>query len=341
MDNREMTIWVGTYSEQGGGGLHPIRLQPSGESTVEAPFEGAKNASFGLWSTRHQLCYLVDEQADCIRVLRWADGWSQVAAVPAGGSKPCYLALSSDETRLAVANYGNGSIALFSLDPATGQPAAAPEIWSNSGKGAAAERQDGPHAHCVIFSPDQRWLYQVDLGTDEILAFSVDRGLGGPQCAFRAPPASGPRHLLLHPNGRAALLISEMASTIHLLSVKGGRFEARQLLSTLPTDWRGDSLGGHIGMNSAGDRIYVTNRGHDSIATFEFDGERLTLLQHASSGGSSPRHFLILEDERLILVAHEKGGGVSGFRIQDDGTLKPAGMEIAVPGAVFLLKAPQ
>jgi 6-phosphogluconolactonase len=336
-----MTIWAGTYSEQGGGGLYPISLRPSGGCAVGAPFEGAKDASFALWSARHQLCYLVDEQADCIRVLRWADGWSQLTVVPAGGSKPCYLALSADELGLAIANYDDGSISLFSLDPQTGQPATPPDVWSNSGKGADAERQDGPHAHCVTFSPDQRWLYQVDLGTDEILAFLLDRGLGEPKCAFRTAPGSGPRHLLLHPNGRAAFLISELASTVHLLSGEGDRFEARQLLTTLPTDWQGDNLGGHVGMNLAGDRIYVTNRGHDSIAAFAFNGERLTLLQHIASGGSSPRHFLILEGERLMLVAHEKGGGVTGFRIQDDGTLKPADMEIPIPGAVFLFQAPQ
>lgn len=337
----ETLVWVGTYAAKGGRGLYPITRAASGEWVAGEPFEGAQNASFGAWSGRHRLHYLVDEQAGTLGAYRMdKQGWSLVGDTPSGGTQPCYVALDAEEKRLAVANYGSGSVALISLHPETGLPGTS-QAHRHAGCGPDAERQKGPHAHCAIFDPRQRRLLQVDLGTDEVLAFLLEAGLGKPRCAYRAPPGSGPRHLLFHPAGRAAFLLCELASTVDRLEADGPRFSSRQRLSTLPEQFGGESLGGHLGINAAGDRVYVTNRGHDSIAVFRFDGERLSLLQHVPSGGSSPRHFLLLEDQRLMLVAHEESGNVTALQVEEGGTLRPAGIDISVPGAAFLLPAHQ
>ena len=334
---RRTTIWVGTYAEKGGRGLYPVKQSALGEWLVGEPFEAASNASFGARSARHGLCYLVDEQGGKLRTCRHDGGWSELTAMPTGGPQPCYVALDAEEARLAVANYGDGSIALVSLDAGTGLPDGKPNVRNNSGKGPNSERQDGPHAHCVRFSPGRRWLYQVDLGTDEVMASPLDRATGDRRCAYRAPPGSGPRHLLFHPGGSTAFLVCELDSSVHVLEMGDPDLSPRQSLSTLPEAWSGESLGGHIGLNWAGDRLYVTNRGHDSIATYAFDGERLNLLQHVRSGGSSPRFFLLLEEERLMFVANEEGGNVTQFHILDDGTLEATGVEINIPGPAYLL----
>jgi 6-phosphogluconolactonase len=329
-------LWVGSYADNGGRGLYPITCSASGKWRVGDPFEGARNASFGACSATHGLHYLVDEQGGALGVYRYAGGWSGLASVPTGGAEPCYVALDASGTQLAVANYGSGSIALFSLDPATGLPTGFPIVRANKGGGPHPDRQEGPHAHCAQFSPDQRWLYQVDLGTDEILAFPLESGLSEPKLAFRAPPGSGPRHLLFHPALPTAFLVSELASTVAVLDREGPALRSRQVLSSLPEGYGGKSLGGHIGMNAAGDRLYVTNRGHDSIAAFAFDGDRLSLLQHVPSGGASPRFFLLLEAQRLMLLANEESGNVTVFKVEEDGTLQPTRVDLPIPAAVFI-----
>ncbi|WP_404829620.1 beta-propeller fold lactonase family protein [Sphingomonas aliaeris] len=81
-----------------------------------------------------------------------------------------------------------------------------------------------------------------------------------------------------------------------------------------------------MSLNAAGDRVYVTNRGHDSIATFRWDGgETLGLLQHLPSGGVSPRSVVLLEAERQMLVAHEQSGDVTAFDVLPGGTLAGRG----------------
>lgn len=336
-------LHVGTYDAAGGRGLYPLDYAPGEGFRLGEPYEGAANASFGAFSARHDLHYLVDEQAaGTVGVHRCTgDDWEALVRVASEGREPCYVALDPAATRLAVANYASGSLALLYLGE-TGIPSGSKLLWANSGSGPNAERQQGPHLHCVQFSPDGRWLYAVDLGADEVLRFpaGASGALTLDTLAYKAPPGSGPRHLLFHPEGRIALLVSELASTLSLFDVTDTGLVLRQRVSTLPEDFAGESLGGHLAINAAGDRIYVSNRGHDSIAVFAFDSDRgtLALLQHVASEGASPRFFLLLEGlDRLVLV-NEEGGNIVALAVADDGLLSPTGEQCALPGPAFLLR---
>lgn len=335
-----LRLHIGTYAEAGGGGLYPL-CQTSNGWSLGQPYAGAPNASFGAYSKRFDLHYLVDERDDGqIRILRHdAAGWQALARVSCHGALPCYVALDPDEGWLAVANYGSGNLTLFRLDVCgglVGDPAA---LRQNAGHGPVADRQAGPHAHCALFSPDGKWLYQTDLGTDEVLAFAFDpdRGrLDDGRLAFKAPAGSGPRHLVFHPRQPLAMLVSELASTLTLFDVGEGKLSERQSISTLPAGSGEDSLGGHLAISAAGDRIYVTNRGHDSIATFALDKSgRLSALGHMPTGGASPRFLLLMEAQQLMFVANEEGHNVTIFDIAANGTLMQSA-KVAVPAPAFI-----
>lgn len=337
-------LLVGSYARKSGAGLYPLAHDPAGRWSIGEPCRDARNASFGTWSARHRLYYFVDEQADgAVTVLRRAGpAWRRVAHVPTGGEEPCYVALDHGENWLAAANYGSGSIALFRLD-AGGLPASPPTMLRHSGQGPNPDRQDGPHAHCVCFDPDGRHLLHVDLGTDRILSHPFDPAtgaIGDPVVAFRAPPGSGPRHLAFHPSRPLALLVSELASSLTILEPVDGGFAARAQVSTLPYGYAGESLAGHLSLNAAGDRVYVTNRGHDSVAVFAWDeAGTLTPLQHVPSGGASPRSFVLLECRQRFLLVNEEEENVTFFAIGPDGGLSPLDIALPVAGAAFVLAA--
>lgn len=333
-------LHIGTDASAGGTGLHP--LDYSGETgwVLGAVFPGARNTSFAAYSTRHDLYYLVDEQDQgALCVFRETNGcWHRLAGVSTYGAGPTYVALNADEDRLAVANYDSGSIAVFRIDPETGVPIDGPDVRGNTGSGPVEDRQEGPHAHCVWFGPDGRSLYHVDLGTDEILAYPVgaDASIGDRRVAFAAPAGSGPRHIVFHPTRPFALLVSELASTLTLLKVGNGELTAIDACSTLPDGYAGKSIAGHVSLNRSGTRVYVTNRGHDSIAVFDVETDGMPeLLQHRPSGGASPRAFVLLEVERQFVVANEESGSVTIFDLLPDGTLSPCRQHISVAGAVF------
>lgn len=335
-------IFVGTYAESGGPGLQRLGFHATHGWACEDAFPGARNASFGAYSACHDLHYLVDEhRTGTVGVFReTTDGWREVGRMATAGADPCYVALDADEGRLAVANYGSGSIAVFRLDPATGLPCDDPDFRANTGCGPVEDRQEGPHAHCVRFGPDGQWLFHVDLGTDEILAYPLDPTtgrLGERHLAYAAPAGSGPRHMVFHPTLPLAILASELASTLTLLHVEGGNLTAIHAVSTLPDGFEGTSTAGHLSLNCSGERIYVTNRGHDSVAVFDWsDGHISHLLQHVPSGGASPRAFLLLDEERLLVLANEEGNTVTVFDVRKDGMLAPHHQTIAVQDPVFV-----
>lgn len=338
------SLWIGTYAGGGGAGLYPLHQGPGGW-TLGTPHADAPNSSFGTYSTRFDVHYLVDEHDGTLGVHRFdGRGWAKLAQVSAGGDAPCHVALDRTQSCVAIANYASGSVALYRLDPTTGFPIAPPMIHANTGSGPDPERQQTPHAHWVGFSLDNRWLYATDLGTDEVFAFAFDTEdgtLGTPTTAFKAAPGSGPRHLLIHPrHPRSAYLACELTNTLVVLDVDGCKLHSRQTLSTLPTEWQGASIVAHIAANAAGDRLYVSNRGHDSIAVFTLDADgNPGLLQHTPSGGASPRFFLLLEEERRVIVAHERDHRVTALAILPDGRLAPTGQGLTVPGAAFALVA--
>lgn len=149
---------------------------------------------------------------------------------PAEGSGTCYV--STDHTGSAVfcANYNSGSMSSFHVDLTTGEDlsiepsGALSEVVSHfqyHGHGANPDRQEGPHAHRAIPSPDNRYVLVNDLGLDCIHIYRLDAATAKltphdpPQ--WNATPGSGPRALQFHPNGRWAYAVCEMESTVLVL----------------------------------------------------------------------------------------------------------------------------
>jgi 6-phosphogluconolactonase len=342
-----LIVHIGTYAASGGAGVVPLTILPGGTLRAGEPYRSALNASFAAGPAGSGLLYLVDEAAGTIGVHRREAGhWRELARVPSGGSAPCYLSLDHEERVLAVANYESGHAALFELDR-DGLPQEPPDLFRAPGQGPVSDRQEGPHAHCVRFAPDDSALYAVDLGADRIMRLALENGrLGKASLAWQAPPGSGPRHLLFHPQRALAVLLSELASTLTLLEWRDdGTLSAIEVVSTLPPGFSGESLGGHLEFGACGRRIYVSNRGHNSLALFELElddrsSARLRTIGHVPSGGDHPRHFRLIDwpdPEVLLVVAHEQDGRVELFKLAADGLPKPFGQGQVIDGACCVL----
>src|SRR5213078_4527165 len=98
-----------------------------------------------------------------------------------------------------VANYAGGSVALLPIQM-DGTLAAAASVVQHTGKGPNAERQEAPHAHCIIPDPSNRFALAADLGADRVFIYGLEPGgklrhVG--EAVMR--PGAGPRHLTFHP----------------------------------------------------------------------------------------------------------------------------------------------
>lgn len=329
-----MGLWVGSYAAEGGEGLYPLSLH-DGRYVAGQPEICIPNASFAVWSERHRVTYFVNEQEQG-RVTAWHydTAWHPLEEVPSGGELPCYLALSADERWLACANYGDGSITVLRLDEETGAPAEQVASFRPSGRGCDPERQEGPHAHCVLFADNDQALYHVDLGLDCVFRHALQDGrIVSSDVAFSTPPGSGPRHLAFHPSGHA-LLICELSATLLLLRREGHRFKLLQSIPTAPEPCE-KNLGGHLAVDNNAS-VLVTNRGHNSLVRFELRSQALERSGWQYTGGSSPRHLHVRDG--LAIVAHEEGGGVTQVPVSPQA--EPTQHLASIPGAAFILRIP-
>jgi 6-phosphogluconolactonase len=336
-------LFVGAYGEAGGESVLPLRFDAERDSwSLDGVHAFAGNASFAAFHARTGVHYVVDERRGgrvCALRQDPAGAWVQMDEVGSGGDAPCFVALHPGGAALAVANYASGAAAIIPLSPETGRFAGPPRVISDAGRGPNQERQDGPHVHCTRFHGP--WLYFTDLGTDEVRAVPVDgdgHSPGEPFCAWTAPPGQGPRHILFHPRLNRAYLLTELGSRLFVLGHgRDGRLEARQEVSTLPDDFHGASLGGHLAFNAAADRVYVSNRGHDSVAVFRMEDDgRLAPHGVFPVHGHSPRHFRLLEDLGLIIVANEKGDTVTILALAPDGAVGALKQSLAVRRPAFI-----
>lgn len=338
-------LWIGTYAAQGGAGLVPLHEDAAGRFSPGEPVAAIANAAWGLWCPERKLAYFVDEQ-DAGRVSAWtrdseagAPGWREHSSSATGGAMPCHVARDPEGRFLAVANYGDGSVALIGLDPQTGGIGGLIDVKRTGGRGPDAARQAGPHAHCVLFTRDGSALLHVDLGIDRVLRYPVSaRGLGEPQVAFTAPPGSGPRMALMHPDERHGLLVCELTARLMVLRREGNAIVCTADEAMVPEGFAGENLGGGIALASR-DRVLVSNRGHDSVAAFVFRDGALERAGWSRSGGADPR--ALWTDGRRVVVANEASGTVGVLDWPDPA--RPGaepGQVLAVPGACFVIDVP-
>jgi 6-phosphogluconolactonase len=273
---------------------------------------------------------------------------TQLNQVSSGGADPCYVSFDQSGTYLLVANYTGGSVSVFPVAP-DGRIGAASAFVQHSGSGRNKERQEGPHAHYIAASADNRFVFVVDLGLDEVLVYRFDVAKGSltpnDPPFVKLSPGAGPRHMAFHPNSKFAYVLNEVNSTVTAFAYdsKNGSFSTLQTLSTIPKDFTAHNDTAEIVVHPSGKFLYASNRGHDSIAEFAIDPAKgtLTLAGDFSTQGKTPRNFALDPTGKFLLAANQKSNNIAVFRIdQSTGALTGTGQEAQVPAPVDIVFVP-
>ena len=203
-----------------------------------------------------------------------------------------------------------------------------------NGKGADPVRQSSSHPHCICPTPDGRFLCVCDLGRDRIELLTRDLE---PVSSAEVPAGSGPRHLVFSADGCYAYCSAELSSAVSVFSYSEGRLTFLHSVSTLPEDCLVESTASAIHLSEDGKRLYVSNRGHDSIAVFAVNGAGLTLLGHILSFGRSPRDFALAGE--YLLCANELSDNVQVFSLKDRIPTEPVcTLAVEMPWCVLPVK---
>jgi len=258
--------------------------------------------------------YAIDRKTGKLTLL------NQVASRGAG---PCHISLDKTGKYVLVANYDSGTVAVFPVQ-GDGQLGKYTAFEKHIGSGVNKERQEGPHAHWIATSPDNRFLLTADLGIDRILISKFHLADGAftrnkPNSGVKLKSGAGPRHAAFHPGGKFFYVTSELNSTVTAYSydAKGGALHELQVISTLPKDFSGENDAAEIAVHPSGKFLYVSNRGRDSIAVFAMDPlkGKLTPVADIATQGKTPRNFAIDPTGRYLLAANQNSNSVVVFKI--------------------------
>jgi 6-phosphogluconolactonase len=227
------------------------------------------------------------------------------------GAGPCHVSVHNSGKAAYVSNYGGGSFAAYALQ-ADGKVAPATLTQQYEGKGPNEKRQDKAHAHFATPTPDGKYVYVTDLGSDKIMNYVADKnGALKPNPAqpfFSGKPGAGPRHLIIHPSGKALFLLNELEATLTSCSIdKNGVITAINTYPTIPTDYSGPSnTSSAIHLHPNGKFVYVSNRGHNSISAFKIGANGvLEMVDQQTKSISTPRDFNIDPSGKFMIVANQ------------------------------------
>jgi 6-phosphogluconolactonase len=356
---RKYLFYVGTYTDHGSKGIYAYRFDSAtGKSTSLGLAAESTAPSFLAMAASGRFLYAVNELSQfngqptgavsAFAIQPKTAKLTLLNQVPSRGEGPAHIALDRSGKYALVSNYDRGSIAVFPLlqDGRLGEATA---FVQHKGSSVNKERQEGPHAHAAEFSPDNRFVIVADLGLDQLLVYRFDeaRGtLGSDPQIVRAVPGAGPRHLVFDATGRHLYVINEMQSSVvaYAYDAANGALGELQIVSALPKGFPRTSEAAEIEMHSSGKFLFASNRGDDSIAVFAINPKdgTLTPVEIDSTGGKTPRNFVLDPTGAWLLAANQESDDIVVFRV-DPGTghLTRSGPELHVPSPVCVRFVPQ
>jgi len=352
------TVWVfvGTYTGKKSQGIYRAELDTAtgklGKAELAA--EIASPSFLAIHPERTHLfcvCELTGKRAGGVASFKLdakTGALKPINQQSSVGGGPCHITSDKAGKNVLIANYGGGSAAVLPVDK-DGKLGEASSFVQHTGSSVNKGRQEAPHAHSVNLDKDNKFAVVADLGLDKLLVYKFDSAKGtitaNDPAALDLAPGAGPRHFAFHPNGKFAYTNNELDSTVTALAYDAdkGSFTKLNTLSTLPAEHKGNSTAETV-VHPNGKFVYVSNRGHNSIAIFEVNestGE-LKAAGHQGEGVKIPRNFNIDPTGKWMIVANQAGDSLIVYEIDEKtGQLKPTVQSVEVGSPVCVRFVPR
>lgn len=284
-----------------------------------------------MWSEidggRLCVCFLGDKDAPEQSSISRDEGYAEYSLVsgsmlggifPTCGREVCHFVKDSGDVYFA--NYTDGTICHKMTNGGSWILGHVPSDDIPLGSNPA--RQERPHVHQCILSPDKKYVLVCDLGLDCV--FVYDRALNEVSHA-KIPTGHGARHSVFSPDGRTVYTLGEMGASVTEFAWDDGK-----LTYVRTADFRGDTEvaapnegGAAIALSADGRHVYATDRGCDTIAHFRVTDDGLRLVSHTPSGGRHPRDFKLIAGGHLAVCCNQFGNCFTVFKVNPDGELEP------------------
>jgi len=231
-------------------------------------------------------------------------------AVLPKGENAAFVATDRTGRWLLSASYAAGKVVVHELKDGTIQTPAVQTVETTK------------TAHCIAIDPENRFVFVPHVAPNAVYQFKFDAATGKLTEAGKAAGGAdkaGPRHLAFHPTQSFAFSSDEQGSSITAYQFDPAKgLKPVQTLSTLPGDFKGQNTTAEVKVHPSGKFVWVSNRGHDSLAGFAIDkdGKLSALGQTATE--KTPRSFEISPDGRFVFGAGEGSGKLAVYQVDLD-----------------------
>src|SRR4051812_27150310 len=206
MSAASQLIFIGTYTKEGSQGIYAVPFDAAtgalGEPTVAAE---TPNPTFLAWHPDHRVLYALGEGpgpdgkiGGGVVAFAFDASTQKLSRLNSqgtgGGGGTTMLAPDVTGRMLTTVSYGAGYVASFPL-ASDGRILPCATLIAHAGPlGPNAARQDKPHPHSISISPDNRFAFIADLGTDRVYAYRMNPTAGTltpqPAAAIATPPGT-------------------------------------------------------------------------------------------------------------------------------------------------------
>ncbi len=323
-------LLVGTYTTGKSQGIYVYHFNAAtGKVSYLNKITGINNPSYLTISASQKFVYSVNEvgndRAGSVSSFTFepvSGTLKLINKVPSNGAGPCYISVDKANKNAFIANYTGGSLTVVPVknDGSLGNPS---QTIQDEGSGPNKERQEKPHVHTAVLSPDEKFLLYTDLGTDKLNICNYNPKAEKPLTPASTPYVSvvggnGPRHIAFHPNGKFMYLIQEMGATVTAYDYNNGKLKELQSQTLVADGFAGKLGAADIHVSPDGKYLYTTNRGDaNELEVFAINAQtgKLAFVERTSTLGKTPRNFIIDPTGNFLLVANQNTDDVYVFRI--------------------------
>lgn len=335
-ETKTWVMLVGTYTDSLSCGVYSYSVDEEMLTYTLLDSVKTPNPSFLTWSASGETVYAVREDGSdsaAVVAIPFEDGHFGTTLVvrQTKGRAPCYVATNGK--LLITANYGGGNMSVFPVEDEI--PGACTACFAGAKTGPDKERQEAPHVHCAVFTPDNKYVMATDFSADRILSFKIEDQKLVLHDTIGVAAGTAPRHLAFAPNGKEAYVIGELSGKVTAFKYNEGSLEKFQEILADPLEARGS---GDIKVSADGRFLYVSNRlKGDGIAIFSIGKDGWLKRIGYQNTGRHPRNFCLTPDGKFLFCACRDANQIEVYvRDAESGMLIATGMNIKVNKPVFV-----
>ena len=347
-------LLIGTYTKGKSKGIYVYRFYvETGRLAYLNEVDDVSNPSYLCVAANNKFVYAVDENGKNgeVSAFTFEPKGGKLVFInkqPSSGADPCYISVDKAQKNVFVANYSSGDLTVLPVNK-DGSLSPVSQVVQDAGHGIDKERQEGPHVHIAMLSPDEKYLLYSDLGTDKLNVMryhaSHHQPLNAASPAFvSVKDGEGPRHIVFSDDKKHVYLLTEMGSAVHVFDYDNGKLKEKQSITLLPAGFKGQTAGAAIHISPDGRFLYTSNRletNDISVYAIVPESGQLIFVQRVSSYGKNPRDFAIDPTGNFLVLANQDSDSIFVYRIdKSNGQLSRTSTAIEVGNPVCLKFTP-